>query len=396
MKDRQQRSFFCPYPITKDTNVGLTEIKSIYRNFHKTYTSLNSIQSRFAQNSIHMRSVLTLLCFLAAFSGRAQNMFPYSFSKTTGTYQNLVGSTNLTAGFVWDDTTFTIPLGFSFKWALDNRTLTSIVVDAGGMVYAPDDVNSQFGFPIPTKMIMAYQCDLVDRGTNTSQQAMSPISYLTTGTAPNRICKIEYRNAGFFSDTLGLDSTNFQIWLYEGSNIIEYRYGPQSVADIGTSFDGENGPWINLVYESTLDIINQTLMLDACTYVAGSSSTAAAVNPSAPLDLFNAPSDWAFIDLPNNGQIFRWTPIGGANSVNDINAFNNLNVYPSPFNTSLFIEHQNDLQSIRLSDLNGRVLIQENVRGNKAEINTKSLSNGVYFLTITDAKDNQKTMKVVK
>ena len=168
-----------------------------------------------------MRSVLTLLCFLAAFSGRAQNMFPYSFSKTTGTYQNLVGSTNLTAGFVWDDTTFTIPLGFSFKWALDNRTLTSIVVDAGGMLYAPDDVNSQFGFPIPTKMIMAYQCDLVDRGTNTSQQAMSPISYLTTGTAPNRICKIEYRNAGFFSDTLGLDSTNFQIWLYEGSNIIE-------------------------------------------------------------------------------------------------------------------------------------------------------------------------------
>jgi hypothetical protein len=67
-----------------------------------------------------------------------------------------------------------------------------------------------------------------------------------------------------------------------------------------------------------------------------------------------------------------------------------------PFNTSLFIEHPSDLQSVRLNDLNGRVLIQENVRGNKAEINTKSLSNGVYFLTITDAMGNQKTMKVAK
>jgi hypothetical protein len=343
-----------------------------------------------------MKSVLTLLCILAAFSGRAQNMYPYSFSKSTGTYQNLVGSTNLTAGFVWDDTTFTIPLGFTFKWALDNRNLTSIVVDAGGILYAPDDVNAQFGFPVPTKMMMAYQCDLVDRGTNTSMPAMSPISYLTTGTAPNRICKIEYRNAGFFSDITGQDSTNFQIWLYEGSNIIEYRYGPQSVVDMSTSFDGENGPWINLIYESTLDIINQTLMLDACTYVAGSNSTAAAVTPSAPIDLFNAPSDWAFLDLPDNGQIFRWSPYASTNSVNDINAFDATNVYPTPFNTSLFIEHPSDLQSVRLNDLNGRVLIQENVRGNKAEINTKSLSNGVYFLTITDAMGNQKTMKVAK
>lgn len=343
-----------------------------------------------------MKKLFTLFLLIAAWSTQAQNMFPYSFSKTTGTYQNLVGSTNLTAGFVWDDTTFTIPLGFTFKWALDNRNLTSIIVDAGGMVYAPVDVNSQFGFPVPTKMMMAYQCDLVDRGTNTSQMPMSPISYLTTGTAPNRICKIEYRNAGFFTDLAGLDSTNFQIWLYEGSNIIEYRYGPQSVADMGVSFDGQNGPWINLIYEATLDIINQTLMIDACTYVAGSSSTAAAVNPSAPIDLFNGPSDWAFVDLPNNGQIFRWTPLGGANSVNDINAFNNINVYPSPFNEFITIENNNELQTLRLSDLNGRVLIEQNANSKKATINTNTLASGVYFLTITDTKNNQKTMKVVK
>lgn len=343
-----------------------------------------------------MKQFFTLLCLLLAFSGRAQNMYPYSFSKSSGTYQNLVGSTNLTAGFVWDDTTFTIPIGFNFKWALDNRNITSITVDVNGTLYAPDDVNSQFGFPIPMKMMMAYQTDLIDRGANLSTAAMSPISYLTTGTAPNRICKIEYRNCGFSSDITGLDSTNFQIWLYEGSNIIEYRYGPQYVADMFTSFDGENGPWINLIYESSVDIINQTLMLDACTYVAGSSSTAVAIYPSAPIDLFSGPSDWAFIDLPDNGQIFRWSPYANTNSVNNINAFDATKVYPTPLNHSLFIEHPSNLQSIRLNDLNGRVLLQEDIRGNKAELNTKSLSNGVYFLTITDAKGNKKTMKVVK
>ncbi|MBU3676765.1 MAG: hypothetical protein FGM54_06260, partial [Chitinophagaceae bacterium] len=83
-----------------------------------------------------MKQLFTLICLLLALTGRAQNMYPYSFSKTTGTYQNLSGSTNLTAGFVWDDTTFSVPLGFTFKWALDNRNLTSIIVDAGGMLYA--------------------------------------------------------------------------------------------------------------------------------------------------------------------------------------------------------------------------------------------------------------------
>lgn len=341
-----------------------------------------------------MKHLFTLVCLFLALTGRAQNMYPYSFSKSTGTYQNLTGATNLTAGFGWDDTTFTIPLGFSFKWADGSRTLTQMIVDASGMIYAPEDVDQTFGFP--SRFIMAYQVDLVDRGLNTMSNPMSPISYLTTGTAPNRICKIEFRNCGFFSDATGMDSTNFQIWLYEGSNIIEYRYGPQYVNDMTVSFDGENGPWINLIYESTLDIVNQTIMLDACTYVAGTNNTCAPVNPSTAIDILSPPSDWAFDGLPDNGQIFRWTPIGGANSVNDVQAFNNTKIYPTPMTNTLHIEHQNELQSIRLSDLNGRVMIQEQVNGRKAEINTKALSNGVYFLTIIDAKGNQKTMKVAK
>ena len=189
-----------------------------------------------------MKRLFTLALFSLGFtslSSQAQVMYPYTFSKATATYTDLVGSTNLTAGNAWDDTIMTVPLGFTFKWALQNRNVDSITIDSYGILYAPQDFD--MNTEIFTRAMMPYQADLTDRGYNTNQVAVSPISYLTTGTAGSRICKIEFKNAGFYSDTSGIDSTNFQVWLYEGTNVIEFRYGAQGVVDISTSFDGANG-----------------------------------------------------------------------------------------------------------------------------------------------------------
>ena len=48
MKDRDQRSFFWPKINAVDTNACLTDIKTVYRNFHKTYTTHKTIPSKFA------------------------------------------------------------------------------------------------------------------------------------------------------------------------------------------------------------------------------------------------------------------------------------------------------------------------------------------------------------
>ena len=340
-----------------------------------------------------MKQIITILLIFSFFNGRTQAMYPYVFSKTNGTYQNLIGSTSLTNNSLWFDTIMSVPIGFPFKWALTNRTLDSIQVLSDGVIFASNDMQPGNWL---SRFISPMICYMSDKGYNTQTLPQSNISYLTTGTSPYRICKIEFRNCGAFLDMTGQDSLNFQVWLYEGTNAIEFHYGPCYVNDAITTFYGDPGPWINLIYNVTYDQQNDEFYYNQCTYVRGDNITASTVTPTTPINVDFPPSDFPFVGLPANGQIFRWGTINSPNISSEINTFNPTQVYPSPFNNILYIEHQSNIKFIQLSDLNGRVLIQENVRGNKAELNTKSLSNGVYFLTITDAKGNQKTMKVVK
>jgi hypothetical protein len=346
--------------------------------------------------TIYMKKITMIALMLVAFMGtKAQVMYPYSFTKLTAPYANLVGATNLTSGVSWDDTTIVVPVGFNFKWALDSRIVDSIAIDSYGMLYKPSDYDVVNDFP--TRIMMPYQVDLADRSYNTNQIPVSPISYQTTGNPGSKICKIEFRNAGFYSDSTGMDSTNFQIWLYEGSNVIEYRYGPQSVADIATSFDGENGPWINLTYQATINLANQTVTLDTCTYIAGNASTAAAVNPTTAVNLLLPPSDFAFVGLPDNGQVFRFAPKSIGASVNEIEAlFASIKVYPTQFNESVNIEHQGQLASVTMVDINGKIILSEKNLVNKTQLNTSSLSKGIYLLKLTDYNSNTKSYKLIK
>lgn len=345
-----------------------------------------------------MKKLLTLALFALGFtnlSSQAQVMYPYSFSKSTATYADLVGATNLTVGNAWDDTIMTVPLGFTFKWALQNRNVDSITIDSYGMLYAPQDFDANN--EIFTRGIMPYQADLTDRGYNTNQVAVSPISYMTSGTAGSRICKIEFKNAGFYSDTTGADSTNFQVWLYEGTNVIEFRYGPQGVADIATSFDGANGPWINLIYKATPDLVNQTFTMDSCSYVAGNTSSAAVVNP-APFDLVTSePSDWAFVGLPANGQVFKWTPIGSVSGIEYVETiFAGVKVFPTMLKDNVTITHDGQVTSAILTDINGRVLSKHLISAKQSSIDVNHLGKGIYLLTLSDKENRSKTYKVVK
>ncbi|MGI9190853.1 MAG: T9SS type A sorting domain-containing protein [Chitinophagaceae bacterium] len=341
-----------------------------------------------------MKQVILLLLLCFSLNTQAQNMYPYAFSKSMGTYNNLSGSTSLTNQTLWWDTMMTVPIGFPFKWALGNRTLTSIDINSYGQLFSPMDLS--FDEEYYVRLMFPYYANLSDKGYNTDSIPKSNISYLLTGTSPNRILKIEYRNCGFFLNSNGQDSTNFQIWLYEGSNIIEYHYGPQSVLDFEFSFYFKNGPLIGLIYQTAYNNNLNCLDFNLCSYVAGDQNTANAIYSTTPFPLVNPPSNLYFDSIPANGQIFRWAPSANPNSINEIETFNNLKVYPTPFNESITIENENNLQALRLSDLNGSVLIEQKVEGKKATLNTNTLASGVYFLSITDAKNNRKTMKVVK
>lgn len=342
-----------------------------------------------------MKKLLICICLLIKVQElSAQVMYPYTFTKQTSTYVDLIGAINITAGISWDDTIATVPIGFNFKWALGDRIIDSIMLDSYGQLYAPIDFDTSIDFA--NRLISPYKVDLVDKSYNTNQVPVSPISYQTTGAAGSRIFKAEFKNAGFITDTAGVDSTNFQVWLYEGSNVIEFHYGPQYVSDLATSFDGENGPWINLVYQSNLNLATLSYSLDSCTYIAGNATTPTAVNPTAPIDIANAqPADFAFVGLPNNGDVFRFAPYAINAGVDDVETYFT-DVKVVSLNDQITINHEGQLSKAILKDVNGRTISVLNSMSNHESINTNQLSKGIYFLTLIDNYQHVKTFQLMK
>ena len=88
--------------------------------------------------------------------------------------------------------------------------------------------------------------DLCDRAFNPNTDnegdpgGISPISYTTTGIAGSRICKIQVSNAGFYGENnqngTSVSFINYQLWLYETTNDIEFRYGSVSIQTPSLNF----------------------------------------------------------------------------------------------------------------------------------------------------------------
>ncbi len=158
----------------------------------------------------------------------------YYHAYSTGTYTNLSGSTSLNNGQIWEDPEYHIAIGFNFDFF--GTVFDSIYVSD----YVWFDENIKYS-------ILAYYADFIDRSTTSS---VSPISYLLTGSPGTQILKIEWNNAGFreefISDSTFTDYINVQLWLYESTNNIEVRIGPNSVLKL-YSYDNGSGGYIAML-----------------------------------------------------------------------------------------------------------------------------------------------------
>lgn len=192
--------------------------------------------------------LITALCLLSL-GLHAQT---YQFNVSTDTYTDLTGSTSLNNGTTWDDPQFTIPIGFEFQY-FDTLVTQIFIEDFGfGGLLAFNDSEDL------APSLMAYGADIVDRGYDFNtyeydQTSQSNISYLLEGTAGSRILKIEWNNVGFYDemdeDNVSTDYTNLQLWLYEGSNDVEVRVGPNSVTQPDLCYGGESGSFTALIEE---------------------------------------------------------------------------------------------------------------------------------------------------
>ena len=169
-------------------------------------------------------SIITMSITAASINAQTTPVKQYNFTHSSGnSYQQLNNNATL-VGFPidWDDEVsdnITMPFTFMYQ----GEKVENFAIETYGSVILNDKFLGDFESGNIAGIYMDYESK--NRGQ---------VYYQTTGTTPNRILKIEYRNVGRYNDTLAVDTFNFQIWMHETSNMVEYHVGYSNLSD--TSF----------------------------------------------------------------------------------------------------------------------------------------------------------------
>lgn len=306
--------------------------------------------------------------------GKAVSSNDYSFSTTTGTYENLIGAVSINNNQLWDDPEYTIPIGFNFQ--LYNSTLDSVYFGSGegGLVSSKRDSDSKADY-----LIIPFETDLIDRG-DISEISQSPISYKLVGSAGNRILKIEWKNAGFFDEEGSElnDYINFQLWLYEGSNNIEIHFGANKITNSSLNYFGETGAVIGL---SDSDQSNTYLLSESPSNPTMTDESIAYLNGTPP-----------------DGTVYKFSKNSTGINFNESNNYD-VRVYPNPFHQyATFKVNNSNIHhaELKVIDIFGRVIKTiDNIQTNEITLNRDNLVNGIYFYQLTEKAKTIATGKFI-
>jgi hypothetical protein len=81
----------------------------------------------------------------------------------------------------------------------------------------------------------------------------------------------------------------------------------------------------------------------------------------------------------------------------DVNQLNRVLIFPNPFPNQIIIENKSDNQiEIIMYDQNGKVIERQSIKEANSNINTSKLSNGLYFVKVTNKQGHFKIYKLIK
>jgi uncharacterized repeat protein (TIGR01451 family) len=209
----------------------------------------------------------------------------YIFSQSSGTYTEIVsGTVHGTASN--DDTSFpAIGLGFTFYY--NGLPYTQVSIQSNGWIAMGPAISSTY-YPLSTgtnnNVIAALARDLQGNGTN------SVLMSKMEGSSPNRVFTIQWSHYKRYGTAYVGDDFNFQIKLYETSDLVEVVYGPFTVLYVASP---PYGPQVGLRGSSNADFNNRTTTTDWTASTAGTTNA----DSMALTDLIYPPS----------GLTFDWT-----------------------------------------------------------------------------------------
>ncbi|MCK6604864.1 MAG: hypothetical protein L6Q59_08215 [Ignavibacteriaceae bacterium] len=150
----------------------------------------------------------------------------YLLTKTTGTYQQITNGINFkwyNQNFLDNTLSWGAPIGFQFNY---NGTLfDSVQAYSNGYI--------RMGYGNTTGVGTQGMLNSLVRGfiaplmTDLVPENISAIQYVTTGTAPNRVFTVDFKGVKIKNASA---NSQFQIKLYETTNVIEFIYGTMTPA----------------------------------------------------------------------------------------------------------------------------------------------------------------------
>ena len=299
----------------------------------------------------------------------------YNLTVSEESYTPLENSISLTNDEIWDDEEYSFPIEIDFEYFGDK--LDTLFVDVNGLV-----ANTSFeniGSESFVSFILPFYNDLIDLGY-ISEESVSNISYLIDGEEGSRILKIEWNNVGFYDDYYDNQAdpsfVNFQLWLYELDNAIEFHYGDSKVdSELVFQYYG-GGPIAGLMdtYNETTDIYDEFAVLIG--------------DPAKPnVILWEGEVDFEYTQLldsvPMPNTVYRFDLMDV--STTEIQALSqNFSIYPNPVLTQLSIVSErvdSEIQSISIFSNDGRWI--RTINSDFSNINVSDLWSGVYHIHIS-------------
>lgn len=323
---------------------------------------------------IMMKPFTNSLAFLSAFAILTlQSSFaqPYQFTHFNAPYQEL------TTGTVIETCDFelpTIPLGFNFPFLGNN--VDSLEADIN-FLYHEKSINGtvhgvQF-FPFGA----GYQC---------RQTPDSEVSYATIQENGSPVFIVQWKNLGFYNDTIGNQFLNMQLKLYDSDKAIEVRFGGMHLEQEDIYFTDEAGGYTAFIAYTNP---NSPVFDPACFSLYGN-ATNPTMDPSHNPDLSPNPT---MIGHPDSSMVYRFAPSDAGIDSPEQSLFS---IHPNPSAADYLTIHSTTaVETVRIMNINGQKTGEDRKPDALSRIAVKDLEKGIYLIQAHHAKGIQ-TIRFVK
>ena len=211
----------------------------------------------------------------------------YAFSSAIGTYTAITGGTVHGSGTGIDDNNYNaINIGFTFRY--NGTDYTQLSINANGFVRLGGTAFSgSCGYAPISSTTAGCENVLSAHAEDQNSSAISELRSELLGSSPNQVFVIQWKDFKHYGSTT-TDIYNYQIRIYETSNIIEFVYGTHSK-------DGTNRTnQVGLKGPNATDYENRTTTTDWSASTRGTVNTATMALTSTV--------------YPATGLTYTWTP----------------------------------------------------------------------------------------